>query len=369
MSCSRLTISTACRPISRRARAAMRATGAEVVKLAVKASGSATASRCCELGAQHGADRTGCADRHGRAGAVTRVLPARFGSPWTYAGLRHGSRTARRRTTLLDEYRFRSHRPATDVYGVVGSPVSHSVSPAMHNAAFARAGHRRRLPAAARRRTPTTSSPSRAPSMCKGASVTIPYKVALLDRVRRRRRRGRAARSAPSTRFASTTGDGWAAQHATSTAFCSRCAIAASRCAARARRCSARAGRRAPWRSRCRRAAPRSRVHARNAQRAAEVAALASARRSGRCRRRGQLGPAVNCTPVGMYPRRRRVADAGGSCLAPGLVYDLVYNPAARGCCARPPRAGCETIGGLEMLVGQAPSSSTGGPACGRRPA
>ena len=39
--------------------------------------------------------------------------------------------------TLLNDYRFRSVTDATDVYGLVGSPVAHSVSPAMHNAAFA----------------------------------------------------------------------------------------------------------------------------------------------------------------------------------------------------------------------------------------
>ena len=41
---------------------------------------------------------------------------------------------------LLNEYRFRSVTDTTAIYGIVGGSVAHSVSPAMHNAAFAAAG-------------------------------------------------------------------------------------------------------------------------------------------------------------------------------------------------------------------------------------
>ncbi len=74
----------------------------------------------------------------GERGLATRVLAARFGSAWTYAGeLRDvGQLTA---ATLLEQYRFRSMTKPTAIYGLVGAPVAHSVSPAMHNAAFAAA--------------------------------------------------------------------------------------------------------------------------------------------------------------------------------------------------------------------------------------
>ena len=42
--------------------------------------------------------------------------------------------------SLLRDYHFRSLTESTEIYGVAGNPVAHSVSPAMHNAAFRAAG-------------------------------------------------------------------------------------------------------------------------------------------------------------------------------------------------------------------------------------
>ena len=61
----------------------------------------------------------------------------------------------------------------------------------------------------------------------------------------------------------------------------------------------------------------------------------------------------VNCTPVGMHPNVDETpidaADLSGRC-----VYDLVYNPTGTRLLRDAARAGCQTIGGLEMLVAQA---------------
>ena len=63
----------------------------------------------------------------------------------------------------------------------------------------------------------------------------------------------------------------------------------------------------------------------------------------------------MNATPVGTSP------NAGASPLPDGylfhgggLVYDLVYNPPHTKLLADAARAGCRTIGGLDMLVAQA---------------
>src|SRR5262249_24106817 len=82
--------------------------------------------------------------------------------------------------TLLDEYRFRSITDATAIYGIVGGSVAHSVSPAMHNAAF-RANDLDAVylpfPSLDARDFYTFG---RAIGIA-GASVTIPHKVSLFD--------------------------------------------------------------------------------------------------------------------------------------------------------------------------------------------
>src|SRR6185436_13242142 len=72
----------------------------------------------------------------GAAGVATRILAERFGSAWTYAGnnVAPGQIAASR---LLGTFRYRSIGANTEIYGVVGNPVMHSLSPAAHNAAFA----------------------------------------------------------------------------------------------------------------------------------------------------------------------------------------------------------------------------------------
>ena len=45
-----------------------------------------------------------------------------------------------RSSQMLDEFRFRDITERTAIYGIAGSPLTHSVSPAMHNAAFRAAG-------------------------------------------------------------------------------------------------------------------------------------------------------------------------------------------------------------------------------------
>lgn len=79
----------------------------------------------------------------GEAGLLSRVLAGKFGGFLTFASLDGGSATAPGQVTIreiLSLYRFRSITPATRVYGVVGSPVAHSMSPAVHNAGFAQVG-------------------------------------------------------------------------------------------------------------------------------------------------------------------------------------------------------------------------------------
>jgi 3-dehydroquinate dehydratase/shikimate dehydrogenase len=80
----------------------------------------------------------------GEAGLISRVLAKKFGAFLTFASLRDESATAPGQVTIADMkrlYRWDAIRPSTKVYGVVAQPVMHSMSPAIHNAAFERVGH------------------------------------------------------------------------------------------------------------------------------------------------------------------------------------------------------------------------------------
>jgi 3-dehydroquinate dehydratase/shikimate dehydrogenase len=88
-------------------------------------------------------DRPTIALAMGEFGLMSRVLAPKFGGFLTFASLRENSTTAPGQPTireLLDLYRFRSIGPATRVFGVMGWPVAHSLSPAVHNAGFEASG-------------------------------------------------------------------------------------------------------------------------------------------------------------------------------------------------------------------------------------
>lgn len=80
----------------------------------------------------------------GEAGLISRVLAKKFGAFLTFASLEAGGGTAPGQISVRDMrrlYRWDAINPSTKVYGVVGSPVAHSMSPAIHNAAFDATGH------------------------------------------------------------------------------------------------------------------------------------------------------------------------------------------------------------------------------------
>lgn len=80
----------------------------------------------------------------GEFGLMSRVLAPKFGGFLTFASLRDSSATAPGQPTIADLlglYRFRSIGKDTRLYGVIGWPVAHSMSPLIHNAGFEAVGH------------------------------------------------------------------------------------------------------------------------------------------------------------------------------------------------------------------------------------
>ncbi len=77
----------------------------------------------------------------GEPGIISRVLGVRAGSVFTFGSAARGEETAPGQITvaeLRDTYRIEMVEASTQVYGVAGDPVSHSLSPIMMNAAFRR---------------------------------------------------------------------------------------------------------------------------------------------------------------------------------------------------------------------------------------
>ncbi|HUO59968.1 MAG TPA: shikimate dehydrogenase, partial [Candidatus Acidoferrales bacterium] len=75
----------------------------------------------------------------GEQGLISRVLSIRAGSIFTFASTGQGEETAPGQIqfrALREQYRVEQVDAVTRVYGVVGDPISHSMSPALFNSAF-----------------------------------------------------------------------------------------------------------------------------------------------------------------------------------------------------------------------------------------
>jgi shikimate dehydrogenase len=237
---------------------------------------------------------------------------------------------------------------ATDVYGLVGLPVSHSVSPAMHNAAFAATrldAVYLPLPAASADDFVTFG---RALGV-KGVSVTIPHKIALFERVDEIDAVARRVGAINTIRVI----DGrWMGGNTDVEGFLhplvERVELKGLNASILGSGGAARAVAVALSSSGC-----RVRIHARNRQLAEQVSVVTSAEVGPYPPERGSWDLLVNCTPVGMHPNVEDTPiDAAD--LTGRWVYDLVYNPTGTRLLRDAARAGLQTIGGLEMLVAQA---------------
>jgi len=120
----------------------------------------------------------------GDIGAASRILAGRFGSPFSYATFSSERQLAPGQLSfrdMRDIYRYEQITKATEVYGVIGDPIQHTLSPLIHNAAFAHLGLDKvyvpfRVP-----RPNLAEFLADAPSMgLRGLSVTIPHKEGVL---------------------------------------------------------------------------------------------------------------------------------------------------------------------------------------------
>lgn len=120
----------------------------------------------------------------GPLGFFTRILNARFGAPHTYAGFNPDLTFAPgmpRFGEVKNDYRYDSIDAETEVYAVIGDPIGHSLSPAIHNAAFRQLGLNKVLVPI---QVPADSLKDSLRALAwlgiKGMSVTIPHKQGIV---------------------------------------------------------------------------------------------------------------------------------------------------------------------------------------------
>lgn len=325
---------------------AMQATGAAVVKLAVMCRRLTDNLRLRSAGEQ--ARVPMALVGMGEPGVPSRVLASWMGSCWTYAGdaVAPGQVSPAR---LLQEFGFRRLGPHTAIYGVLGRPVHHSVSPAMHNAAF-RALH-----------LDAVYLPLEAESFddfvafaeavdLAGASVTAPFKVNAFERADECDPVSRRIQSVNTLRRSQ---DRWLGCNTDVSGFLAPLGSAVRLKGLRATVLGAGGAARSVSIALAS-ADARVTIAARRADQALEVAALTGATAGEWPPPPGSWDVLVNATPVGTRPAVDESPVPPEFALDGRLVYDLVYNPPVTRLLAAAARAGCRTVGGLDMLVAQA---------------
>ena len=328
---------------------AMRATGAKIVKMAVTPAQLSDCVTLLEFGGLECRKGSLVLVGMGDYGLVTRILAGRFGSMWTYAGsIRDIGQVSL--GDLVNQYRFQSIGEDTHVYGLVAGSVAHSVSPAMHNAAFRAAGIDAVYVPMPARSADDFMVFARAIGL-KGASVTIPHKVSLSQRMDELDEAARRAGAINTIRG----GERWIGSNTDGVGFIRALRkrvpadqLAGLRASVLGAGGAARAVATALTACGC-----SVLIHARDRSRAIEIAALTAAEPGPWPPVRGSWDLLINCTPVGMYPR---VDDTPVpiEALSGRYVYDLVYKPPITRLLRDAARVGGQTIGGLDMLVEQA---------------
>ncbi|MEK6325595.1 MAG: shikimate dehydrogenase [Acidobacteriota bacterium] len=297
----------------------------------------------------------------GAAGVITRVLGPAWGSFLTYCALRPGRESAPAQpdcAEMMNTYHVHQVSRRTSTTGIIGSPVAHSASPAMHNRAFAALDldfvylpfevddlaeffHRFLIPAT-----------REIDWDFRGLSVTIPHKSAvipLLDKVDSTAREVGAVNTVVVSEGL-LTGYNTDVQGAMEP-LQKVCALEGESCAV----IGAGGAARAVIYGLVERGA-RVSVFARKPEKARSLSQAFGVLVSPiEALQSSDVSVVINTTPVGMRGHSEGSSPVPGAwLLGRRIAYDLVYNPLETRFLADARAAGCRTISGLDMLVAQA---------------
>jgi len=303
----------------------------------------------------------------GEAGVMSRILARKFGAAGTFAALSAGAQSAPGQPTIEQFkrlYRWDALGPKTNVYGVIGCPVGHSMSPAIHNAAFDAAGIDAVYvplliqPGAENFNRFMDALANRPWVDLRGLSVTIPHKENALAYVGEGNCDELAARIGaintitigPHGKLRGDNTDYAAALGA----LCEAMGIAPQQLAGVSVAVLGAGGAgRAIVAALAARGADVT-IYNRTVSRAEALGGEFGCRWA-RLDEAESLDASVviNCTPIGMHPKTDATPlPSIPQCVE--VVFDTIYNPLTTRLLADAARAGCRTVSGLEMFVNQA---------------
>ncbi len=299
----------------------------------------------------------------GEFGQPSRILAGKFGAPFTYSTF-HAERTMApgqlSYQQMKEIYRYEKINQATEVYGVIADPISHSLSPQIHNAAFDTQDlNKVYVPFRVRPEDLTQFMHDCRELGIRGLSVTIPHKEEILhhktkcdvgteeigaantliwsgdDRIAYNTDY-RAAMAGLDDLFGGNEKDGSGLKD--KDALILGAGGAAKAIAVGLSRREAKIV-----------------IASRTVERADELAQRCKGRSIGwGSRHTVPCDLIVNCTPVGMHPHLDETPYEQKHLRPETVVFDTVYNPEHTLFLKQAREAGCRVITGVDMFIGQA---------------
>ncbi len=338
----------------------MAATPAAVVKIAAMAGNINDSLRLFELLDHAQGKKPVIALAMSLAGIATRILSPSRGGVLTFGSLRRGAESAAGQPTATDLrnlYRVNQLTRDSEIYGVIGNPVGHSRSPLMHNAALAALGRNGvYLP------LEVTDIESFARELLhpktktlnwnlRGLSVTIPHKLAImpfLDWI------DPTAQTIGAVNTVVVEGEELHGYNTDVIGAMKPLEALMELRDARAAVLGAGGSARAICHGLRERGAEVT-IYSRDLRKAAPLAEEFNAKTATLEAFTGDTDLVINCTPIGMHGHSEGQSLLRADSLQQvKLVYDLIYTPEETALLGEAKAAGCQTLGGLAMLIGQA---------------
>lgn len=338
----------------------MAATPAAVIKLATKCNRLGDCLRLFEL-IEHAQGRKPIiALGMGMPGLSTRVLSLSRGTLLTFGALQRGAESAPGQPTVADLnqlYRVKQLTRASQIFGVIGQPIGHSRSPLIHNPALQAVGiDGVYLPlevddTASFVRGFVHPKTRKLDWNLRGLSVTIPHKLSVIPFLDEIDATAQAIGAVNTIIVEADRLRGFNTDvHGAMQPLTELMDVRGTRVAVLGAGGSARAV--------CyglKQRGAHVTIYARDVRKAQPLADEFNATAAELDSFHAQADIVIHCTPMGMKGHSEGTSPLTAESLRDvRLVYDLVYNPEQTALLQAAQAAGCQTLGGLAMLVAQA---------------